>query len=388
MKSVCLFFLLLLSSFLTACLYDPEPYSGSASTADSSITDFGVVYPVNDNHQICNPSVSEDTLHYPASMLWLNFSGNLTVKNPPEGYATTKAVQHDRLTVSDTAGKVLWFVMRDSVPGVKCQFQDPEWSTHANFIVTLGGFPLNGKSCDDLDHGILVLRLSDKASFWLLDSAVSELATPHLWVGEASAAIDSTDSLQAFFETDQVQLVYVSADNKILWVDYAQSSKATALQKPLDRKDWMMDSPLISPDGKWVIYNVLNGSYEWESYIQELSATSIPVKIPLSDDMLSEPAQPHWWRYGDRLFVIWAEFSAGSSMLNKADFTVTAAQDGSLGRTSMREVSLTPGAPADMAVEWIGDVRVLAPLPFTGGRSPDGYFMATGTNNGYLLNLP
>lgn len=388
MKTVPLIFLLVGSFALVSCLYDPEPYSQTTTPTESAETDFGTVYAVNSGRQICNPSVSEDSINYPASMLWLNFSGNLTVSSAPKGYNTTGAIQHDRLTISDTAGKVLWFVMKDSVPGVKCQFQDPEWSTHSNYLVTLGGFPASGKSCDDLDHGILALRLSDKASFWLFDRSISELATPHLWVGATSAIVDSTDSLQVFFGTHEVQLVYVSQEDEILWVNYSQSSKVQKLQKPKNRSGWMFDSPLISPDGKWIVYNILNGSYEWESYIQELSTTSMPTKMPFLEGMLSEPAQPHWWSYGGRLFVMWAEFPAGNSMLNKADFSKTIAQDGSLGRTSMREVSLTSGAPSDVAVEWVGDVRILAPLPFTGGRSPDGYFMATGTNNGYLLNLP
>ena len=63
-------------------------------------------------------------------------------------------------------------------------------------------------------------------------------------------------------------------------------------------------------------------------------------------------------------------------------------QDGSVGRTVMREVRLTAGAPSDLAVEWVGDVRQIAPVPMIGGRSPDGRFLATGTNYGYLLELP
>ena len=41
-----------------------------------------------------------------------------------------------------------------------------------------------------------------------------------------------------------------------------------------------------------------------------------------------------------------------------------------------------------MAVEWKGSVREIAKVPMTGGRSPDGHFMATGTNYGYILELP
>ena len=63
-------------------------------------------------------------------------------------------------------------------------------------------------------------------------------------------------------------------------------------------------------------------------------------------------------------------------------------QDGSAGRTAMREIKLSAGAPNDLAVEWVGDVRQVAPVPMIGGRSPDAKFLATGTNYGFLLELP
>ena len=85
---------------------------------------------------------------------------------------------------------------------------------------------------------------------------------------------------------------------------------------------------------------------------------------------------------------MWTEFPQGSQMLNKNDLTQESVQDGSVGRTVMREVRLNAGAPSDLAVEWVGDVREIASIPMIGGRSPDGRFLATGTNYGYLLELP
>ena len=79
------------------------------------------------------------------------------------------------------------------------------------------------------------------------------------------------------------------------------------------------------------------------------------------------------------------EMTASALLSGEAN---ASAQDGSVGRTCMREVKLTAGAPMDIAVEWTGAVREIASVPFTGGRSPDGHFLATGTNNGYLLMLP
>ena len=67
---------------LSACVYEPEQFVASDSVSSSSrdASEIGTLYPVNLNipkgcKQICNPSVSQDTVNYPASMLWLNFSG-------------------------------------------------------------------------------------------------------------------------------------------------------------------------------------------------------------------------------------------------------------------------------------------------------------------------
>ena len=133
------------------------------------------------------------------------------------------------------------------------------------------------------------------------------------------------------------------------------------------------------------------GVFSWEAYIQELptsTSSTKAIKIPRTKDMMSEPAQPHWFEWNGRLFVLWAEFPQGSQMLNTNNLTNPSVQDGSVGRTVMREIRLTAGAPADLAVEWVGENRVVATIPMTGGRSPDGAFLATGTNNAYLLKLP
>ena len=355
----------------------------------------GALYAVNDGKQICNPSVSQDSKNYPASMLWLNFGGTLKVKAPDSVYTTSKVVQHDRLSVSDTSGKVLWYLMRDTEAG-DCQFQDPEWSTHPNYIVALRAFNSKGESgCkeSDMDYGMFAVRMSDKKKFFFYDKEMSEFATPHLWV-EADAEHDTTaadDTVEGFFGTDQVRLVYVNKKDEIVFVNYANggTKSAKTLKKPSGVDGWMMDSPMISPDGNFVVYNMINSSMTgWKSYIQELSENSKPIEIEKSSGMISEPVQPRWFAYAERLFVMWTEFPQGSQFVNKNDLTEVSVQDGSAGRTAMREVSLVAGAPSDLAFAWTGDVVEIAPIPMIGGRSPDGRFVATGTNLGFLLELP
>lgn len=389
---------------LTAC-YDPEPYVASAvedetSKTPGSTSAIGSVFPVNTQKQICNPSVSQDPENYPASMLWLNFSGTLNVKAPDSVYnvkstKTQKVIQHDRLTISDTAGVVRWYLMRDTAAG-DCQFQDPEWSTHPNFIASLRGYDIHGsKACalEDLDYGIIAVRISDKKRFEFYSKDQSEFATPHIWVDPSVTDVDTSASdttVKGFFGTDNVRLVFVTPENKIVFRDFAKGGKEVTLKQPADHKGKMFDSPLISPDGNFIVYNVVDQADEtiWDAYIQELSKNSTPIKIEKEKDMMSAPAQPHWFKFGERLFVVWAEFPSASQMLNNNDFTVESIQDGSAGRTVMREIQLAPGAASDMALEWIGDVREISSVPMTGGRSPDSKFLATGTRFGFLIELP
>ena len=384
---------------LSACVYEPEQFveseKGENSNFNNSVTDMGTLYAVNDGKQICNPSVSQDPKNYPASMLWLNFGGTLKVKASDSVYTTSKVVQHDRLSVSDTSGKVLWYLMRDTEAG-DCQFQDPEWSTHPNYIVALRAFNSKGESgCkeSDMDYGMFAVRMSDKKKFFFYNKEMSEFATPHLWVETGaepdSAAAESTG--EGFFGTNQVRLVYVNKKDEIVFVDYANGGTkgAKTLKKPSGVDGWMMDSPMISPDGNYVVYNMINSSMTgWKSFIQELSGNSKPIEMEKSPGMISEPVQPRWFTYAERLFVMWTEFPQGSQFVNKNDLSEVSVQDGSAGRTVMREVSVATGAPADLAFAWAGDMIEIAPIPMVGGRSPDGRFVATGTNLGFLLELP
>lgn len=395
-------FLGLLSLTLLAC-YSPDPFvadDSENSGSGSEETAIGKLFPVdgdeNNAEQTCNPSVSQDTVNFPASMLWLNFT-KLNVKKHDAGYSETNVRQHDRLTVSDTANNVKWYLMRDLSKG-ECQFQDPEWSTHPDFIVALRGQDPDGslKCPDVLDFGIFAVRTADKAKFWFYDKGIIETATPHLWVDpsapKASADGDAS-TVEGFFGTNNVRLTYIEGDKnpqrKIVFVDYANGAKSIRLKKPAGREDWDIDSPLISPDGNFVVYNMINGESTWEAYIQELSENSKAIKIERTKNMTSEPAQPHWFEFRGRLFVLWTDFPANTpKMQNKVNLLESSVQDGSAGRTLMREIRLTAGAPSDIAVEWVGDNRVVTTVPMMGGRSPDGKFLATGTNPAYLLKLP
>jgi hypothetical protein len=386
----------LLALTLMAC-YSPEPfeaeYSDESSNTDTS-AEMGKIYSLNGGKQTCNPSASQDTVNYPASMLWLNFSGTLNVNAPDSGFTLKKVLQHDRLTVSDTANNVKWYLMRDTSAG-ECQFQDPEWSTHPNFIVALRGYDVDGsKACENLDYGIFAVRMSDKKKFWFDKKGIPEEATPHLWVGEPDDGFKEygdSSTVEGFFGSDKVILTYVDKNQNIVVARYGTLEKGKPqtfkLKKPSNRKNWKIDSPLISPNGWYVVYNMYENSTTWEAYLQYINEDSEPFKIERTKDMMSEPAQPHWYKIEYNLFVVWSEFPAGSQMLNKNDLTKTSVQNGSVGRTVMRGMRSFPKTN-DESVGWDGNGVEIAPVPMTGGITPDGKFLATGTNPAYLLKLP
>ena len=386
----------LLALSLVAC-YSPEPfeaeYSDESSNTDTS-AEMGKIYSLNGGKQTCNPSASQDTVNYPASMLWLNFSGTLNVNAPDSGFTLKKVLQHDRLTVSDTANNVKWYLMRDTSAG-ECQFQDPEWSTHPNFIVALRGYDVDGsKACENLDYGIFAVRMSDKKKFWFDKKGIPEEATPHLWVGEPDDGFKEygdSSTVEGFFGSDKVILTYVDKNQNIVVARYGTLEKGKPqtfkLKKPSNRKNWKIDSPLISPNGWYVVYNMYENSTTWEAYLQYINEDSEPFKIERTKDMMSEPAQPHWYKIEYNLFVVWSEFPAGSQMLNKNDLTKTSVQNGSVGRTVMRGMRSFPKTN-DESVGWDGNGVEIAPVPMTGGITPDGKFLATGTNPAYLLKLP
>ena len=394
----------LLSLTLLAC-YSPESFEAEYLDDESKVqnsSEIGKIYTVNGDNQVCNPSISQDTVNFPASMLWLNFQGDLDVKSADSEYtvSVSKVRQHDRLTISDTAKNVKWYLMRDLSKG-ECQFQDPEWSTHPDYIIALRGHDIEGGSgCDVLDYGVFAVRLSDKKKFSFYDKGIIEVATPHLWIDPSAELKKDGDAstVKGFFGTNEVRLTYVDGDadvtkkgtQHIVFVDYSNGGKGKSikLKKPANRSDWGIDSPLISPDGKFVVYQMDENNATWETYIQELSKDAEAIKVPRTKDMMSEPAQPHWFKFGNRLFVLWAEFPQGSPIFNEKHLTEKSVQDGSAGRTVMREIRLMAGVPRDLAVEWVGENIEIAPIPMIGGRSPDSKFISTGYEYAYLLQLP
>ena len=389
-----------------ACHEPVKLVQPTASTVQSSASNAsGVqVFPINVTKQICNPAISIDTVHFPASMLWLGFSGDLSVNNPPAGYTTTNARQHDRLTISGYDNSVKWFILKDNIPGVACEFQDPDWTAHPDWIVTMGAHPDNG-NCDNgnLLYSGWVIRPRDNARFKFSDNGLDEISTPNAWLADVmtdsakqvdSASYDAQGlatkaSVQAFFGTDQVKFTWSKEESgyAIHYVDYSEATPVDrTLPRPAGRETWKAESGMVSPDGKWIAFNLFDRQDAYEAWVQELRPGARPMLVD------SGAMDPRWWVHPvdpSRVYLVYATVPAGNGYIVKQDLQSAALlASGAAGATWLQEVRLYAGLPADLSFEKVGSARLLLNLPFRAGLSPDGHWLGTGTNDGYMAELP
>lgn len=397
--------LLIITSLLISTCdfpYNPKPENPvikSNQPTDISNADAQVL-PVVPNMQICNPSISQDTVNFRGCMLWLNFSGDLPVKttSATSGFPKKNAAQHDRLTVIDSSNTVQWFMMKTSIDpsdDPDLQFQDPEWAAHPEYIATLFGSTAYSNK-----WSFYTVHPMSNDIIKLCNEKLNETSTPHLWVqntghhgkvtGKETYDINGlidTGSVNQFFGTLNVKMVYSIRENGVLTLYYVDYSNGAPVPKKLQRpggdtkKSWNFESALISPDGKWIVYNGYESSTYYESYLQELKSDSKAL-------LLSENASdPHWWQnpLNNQLYVIYSEINGDNRVF--ADLAKPSyLQSGDAGKTYRRTISLTSGLPSVLTAT-IGERTLLVNLPLKGGLSPDGRFLCTGYNYAYLVGL-
>ena len=384
--------------FLISCEpYTPTQMEQPVISADTAKTS-GItskVYSLIGQKQTCNPSISQDTVNFGGCMMWLNFSGDLPVEVAPEvtGF-DKKATQHDRITITDTGNVVRWFLPIKSIATESEEFQDPEWSTHPSYIDFLVSSEYKSKwSC-------FAVNLPTKDTLRLCNEKMGETSTPHLWVDKSSVRsnevlsdinYDSTsgivdrETVKKFFGTYNVKLTYALKENGILslyYVDFSKGNQAVKLQKPADKRNWDFESPLISPDGKWIVFNAYEITSFYESYIQELSPTSLPILIE------SNAADPHWWSHPDdpsKLYIIYTSIP-GSNLVMSDLSDESLLKDGSAGQTYMAQVECFAGKPSIFSFNIISQ-KLIINLPLKGGLSPDGKFLCTGSDKAYIVRL-
>ncbi len=378
--------------------YEPEIEEPAISINPVTSSESGVlIKKIVPQNQICNPSISLDTINFAACMLWLNFGGDLPVKTTAvtSGFPLW-ANMHDRLTISDTSNTVRWYMMNNSITEKPAfRFQDPEWSTHPEYIGTLFG-----------DNNVF-----DRWSFYaihplsnsyikIIDSRLNETSTPHLWVEPGISSLShhvpidtsydingflNKDAIASFFGTSKVKIAYSIRENgylSIYYIDYSSEViTPIKLPAPAGGLQYNYESPLISPDGNWIVFNAYQTTTQYKSYIQKLSHQSKPV-------LLKDGAcDPHWWVSPStgQLYIVYAEIDGDYNITSDlADQKHLAS--GASGSTSMLKAHLNPKLPSALAVELDPPVTILH-LPLKGGLSPDGHFLCTGYTYAYIVEL-
>lgn len=272
------------------------------------------------------------------------------------------------------------------------ELQDPEWTTHQHYITCLLSSQVRKNwSC-------IAIHTLSKKYLRMSNENLNETSTPHIWINENSVfngdtsviSFDSSgfvskESVQSFFGTSDVKLVFSRKNGKILslyYVDFNSSSSPIQLQRPADKAEYDLESALISPDGKWIVFNSYYSNTDYHCYIQELRAGSKPMLLQ------SNAMDPHWWCHPankSEVYVIYTEIPGGyivSQDLSDPDFL-----SGSAGVTYRQAVSLYPGYSGITSFSRKGNPEVIVRLPLKGGWSPDGAYLCTGYDRAYLVGL-
>ncbi|HAJ78856.1 MAG TPA: hypothetical protein DCO75_03725 [Fibrobacteres bacterium] len=378
----------------------PSTVTNTIDTTDTSggSVGSGVIYQVNTGQQVCNPSISLSDA-FTGCMLWLGFE-NLSVKVPDSlsGYSLTNAQEHDRLTITDTANYVRWYMMLSDFAG-RGELQGPRWSTNPDYLTCLSGVieePYSG----------FAVRISDKKKLKICNQKLEEFSIPHSWLPDSSFIAGTVDTpafdangfvlkeqVIKFFGTSQFKFVYSLPGNvgTLYYIDYSLSNPApVALKKPSGKESYYCSSPQISPDGNWVTYhcysNAAQGSY-YSTYIQRLSSSSEPVFIA------AKASDPHWWvnKYENSVYSI-VYCCTNGSYFSEYDYTDASIESsGAAGATLIKRLKGTwadvPGFVGGLEPDNSYAADTLIKLPFKGGISPDGYFLCTAYKYAYLLRL-
>jgi hypothetical protein len=380
--------------------YSPhqQPYPGADTTrTDTGAIGSGYLYPVNTGIQTCNPSISQSDV-FLACMLWLGFN-TLSVKVPDSMTGFDAAVeQHDRLTVVDTSNTVRWYIMRKAIEN-KGEMQDPEWSTHPDYLACLIGTitqPYSGYA----------IRFSDKRFLKICDRRLEEASMPHFWVPDsvtstgtvAEPAFDTTgfikkEHIKQFFGTTRFKFVYAlpAKNGTLYYLDYSDDNDPlpVPLAKPAGKESWYCSSPLISPDGNWITYhcfvNSSQGGY-YSSYIQRLQPGS---KAVLVADAASDP---HWWvdPFTREYYIVYTV--TNGEYFCEYDFSDPAVEaNGVAGATKKKHLKGSwmdgPEHMGGLVPDEDNVPYTLVRLPFKGGLSRDGYYLSTAYSYAYLMRL-
>ncbi len=344
--------------------------------------------------QVCNVSATQDPDNYPNSILFLNFPQSLncrrgdTTNMPlymrPESY---KFGSHDHLFIVDTSNTLLWYFELPDPPYLS--MQDPEWSNHPNYISFL--CEAEGSSY----YGYVVKVLGKDILQWYA-GGLDATADPFVSV-DSSILMDTSsksgleydpnlttvDKIIDYFATTHIKFVYLKklpgeGSHSIYCADYRyiQNGKPGVfkLERPAGLDGWEIEAPIVSPNGKWVAYQIRSPGDIFKAYVQELIPGSKPI-------FFADGGEPHFWKREDgTLYIVYTDHAGLIS--DKIDFL--SIPYGSIGQTFLQEVRLFSTGPASLHFSKIGEPFVVCPYPMKGGMSRDGTIIGTGYSTPYI----
>lgn len=176
-------------------------------------------------------------------------------------------------------------------------------------------------------------------------------------------------ALRAFVGTTNVKIVFcrTATGAAVYYVDYNDSTLPVNKLKMPAGYGGYPSSPLLSPDGQWVVYFVFNGPTDCAAFVQKLDPNADPVKVGgvFATD-------PHWWKdpSDNSLYIIY------SDLFNPLQLTATTGNS-----TFKQKVNLSGTTPM-----LVGAAQNIADKPMNGGLSKDGRYLCTGYNDAAFYN--
>jgi len=345
--------------------------------------------------QVCNVSATQDPDNYPNSILFLNFPGPLNCRRGdttmyinseymiPESWPFQS---HDHLFIVDTSNTIRWFF---ELPEQYLSMQDPEWSNHPNYISFLC-------EAEGASYYGYVAKISNKDTLSLYAGGLKETSDPFIWVqptdsidtstwsGAVNPNLTTFDKVKNYFNTTHVKFVYLNEPpglgyRAIYCADFrhVQNGKPEVFQmeRPTgDLSGWNIEAPIVSPNGRWVAYQLRLGADIFKAYIQELKPGSKPIFI-------ADGGEPHFWEREDgTLYIVYTD-NAGEVY---STIDLLSIPRGSIGQTYLQEVRLFTSGPPSLRFSKIGEPVVVCPYPMKGGMSKDGTMVGTGYDIPYI----
>ena len=179
----------------------------------------------------------------------------------------------------------------------------------------------------------------------------------------------SASEMQSFFGTSNVKIAYVIKNNGYQTVYYFDNNDTARIHKnllkPAGSENLNADSPLLSPDGSFVAYDLRQSTSIHGAFIQKLDPNAVPVLIDASG------TEPHWWvdPADSQVYVIYSD-----------QIIITSLAQG-VGHTYKRKVSLSGNGSVT------GAAVTIAPYPMNGGISKDGVYLCAGYTKAAYYNL-